>query len=205
MGIEGAQGITIAEAARRLNVSERTLRRALGRPEYTGRTLAKYQQTRTGTRETCLLPADVVSDLAAHFLSWETPADTGNEYAAQHPKNTGNAGTEESENAGARPASMALVVTTYERLITEQQARIVDLQTALEHEREQSRRLADALQREQTLRVLQVPPIETEMPPGSAQSDENTELVHQPPEAAAQPQTAADTGERRQWWEFWKR
>jgi predicted transcriptional regulator len=55
-------------------------------------------------------------------------------------------------------ADTMLVVATYERLLAEKEGRLADLRNALEAERENSRRLAEALAREQTLR--ETPPQE---------------------------------------------
>ncbi len=53
----------------------------------------------------------------------------------------------------ASAADTLLVVATYERLLAEKEGRLADLRNALESERENSRRLADALAREQALRA----------------------------------------------------
>jgi hypothetical protein len=206
-------GITIAEATRRLNVSERTLRRVLARPEYTGRTVTQHRQTKTGTRDTCLLPADVLSDLAAHFASWETPADTGTENTAQTVANAGNTGTDSRENTGTTQATadVRLVVATYERLITEQQARIADLTTALEHERITGRTLADALAREQALRALPVyqpqaaPPVENAVQDAQETRTDTVETNTVNPPLAAGMGAQGPQEPRRAWWRFWRR
>ncbi|HEY3332617.1 MAG TPA: hypothetical protein VGK19_21480 [Capsulimonadaceae bacterium] len=53
-----------------------------------------------------------------------------------------------------------LIVATYERLLAEKEGRLTDLRSALEAERETCRRLADALAREQELRVVAPPAAE---------------------------------------------
>ena len=58
----------------------------------------------------------------------------------------------------------AFIEEEAERVIADQEARITDLQTALEHERRQTRSLNEALLREQQLRLLTAP-IAEEAPP----------------------------------------
>jgi hypothetical protein len=160
--------LTVSEAAARLACSERTLRRLLARPEYAGRTVTEQRQTKTGTREARLLPADLLRDLGAELARWEqTPADTGR-------RNDGS----QAANTGTTSADAGRLLVAYERLLQEQQARIGDLTAALEHEREQSKRLQDALQREQTLRVI-------------APQETLADLVDPEPSRA--------------WWQVWKR
>jgi hypothetical protein len=155
--------VTIAEAAQRLDVPERTLRRILTEPEYAAHTRQEARQTKTGTRQTTLLPSTLLTALATRFEKWEKPAEDGAKNAAgmrtdaiAKPVNTAN--------------NVAIVVHAYERLIDE-------LKEALDHERQTTRNLSDALLREQTLRAL---------PPAP------------PVEPAPEPEI------RRPWWMFWR-
>lgn len=57
------QGHTIADAARALGIGERRLRRLLARPEYAARTLTVERLTRTGTRQSVTVPADLFEEI----------------------------------------------------------------------------------------------------------------------------------------------
>ena len=63
---------------------------------------------------------------------------------------------EQSQHAAAPPDGDA--IAAYERIIAEKDARIKDLTEALEHERERSRRHAEAHTRLQALLALTHPP-----------------------------------------------
>jgi hypothetical protein len=52
-------------------------------------------------------------------------------------------------------AETLMIVATYERLIAEKEARLLDLRASLEAERENSKRLAEALSKEQEIRAQQ--------------------------------------------------
>jgi hypothetical protein len=71
---------------------------------------------------------------------------------AERP-NAGNYG----EGRGADTAGGQLPIVAYQRLLSEMSARLADMETALQHERAASIRLADALAREQQLRLLTAP------------------------------------------------
>jgi hypothetical protein len=164
--------ISVAEAAQRLGVTERTLRRLLCREEYAAQTRQETRQTRTGTRQTTLFPAALLPRLAQHFEKWENAAKHGAKNGAGIRRNALN-------TAGP---NTALVMQTYERLLAEKEARLGELQAALDHEREQSKRLTEALAREQSLRLL---------PPAQEASQETLQ------EEAAEG--------KHPWWAFWQR
>jgi len=146
--------VTIAEAARRVGITEQKLRRLLARPEHAGRTLSRTHRTRTGTRRATVLPEGLIADLRS-LLERETNA-TG----------TGTQGAEPSEEGAAERAAGVFTGEApgplVRALIGQYEARISELTTALEHEREQGRRLVEALTREQSLRALEAPTIAQE-------------------------------------------
>jgi hypothetical protein len=71
---------------------------------------------------------------------------------AERP-NAGNYG----EGRGADMAGAQLPAVAFHRVVHELESRIADLQASLEHERAQSVRLSESLQREQNLRALSAP------------------------------------------------
>jgi hypothetical protein len=110
-------------------------------------------------------------EIKQHFEIWENSDRTRH---VEHGNNMANT----AESSFQTRTEHGAVIVAYERLIEEQKARITDLQTALEHEREQSKRLTDALAREQALRLV-----------GTTEE--------KPVETTPEP--------RRHWWEVWKK
>lgn len=172
--------LTVPEAAERLGVSIRTLRRILKRPEYESEVRQVQRQTKTGTRASASIPLALLPLLSQHFEKWENEGNGSIPNAAQTGANRGTATENDGTNEGA---SVALVRLTNERLLAEKDSRIAELTAALEHERGQNVRLLEALHREQSLRAI-APPQET------AEQTTATEEAHAP---------------ARVWWQFWRR
>jgi hypothetical protein len=157
---DGAELLTVAQAAELLGVSERRLRRALALEENAARTVAGTRRTVTGTRRVTVLPPALVADLRACF-----------ERETALPTPETERGANGDTNAAERGApSTALVLTAgqiadlYERTLQAKDAEIATLKQALEAEREARRDAAQALAREQTLRALE--PAQTASTPG---------------------------------------
>jgi hypothetical protein len=74
--------ITIAEAARQIGVTERSLRRLLARPDYAARTRRENRRTPSGQRQSTLLPAALLPDLNAHYERQKETAQDGAEETA---------------------------------------------------------------------------------------------------------------------------
>jgi len=189
----GGRALTVAEAGVVLNVSERRLRRLLERPEYAARTMAQTRRTRTGTRTGAALPPALLHDLAAVIEHEENAAN-----AAGTRQERGEGGGRKSDStdtaAEGDPLTAGQLVPLYQRLLTEKDTRIGELTAALEHEREQSRRLADALAREQTLRALPAPPAAPREPETGRTSDDTRN-------GAEGPQRGTETAKpRASWW-----
>ena len=149
------KGYTIAEAASSLNVPKRTLRHALARPDRKARLLREYRNSKKGLITIEIVPQDLYDELALATGSISSPADAQEPESAQAPEPDALESSEmvQSDSGGqapARPAETVLIVATYERLLAEKEGRLLDLRTALDAERENSRRLAEALAREQT-------------------------------------------------------
>lgn len=121
--------LTVAQATARLGISERTLRRVLRDPEHQAKLQAVTRQVNGRLRDTIMIPPELYRCLKERFLSANQPA---NQQAA----------------GGILPVDM---IRLYERLIEEQNARITELQQALEYEREQSRLHAAAALKAQAL------------------------------------------------------
>ena len=128
--------LTIAQAADRLSIHERRARRWAGRLPVSDRTLDRSLagQQRTLVRFSAL--STLIKAAQADGQSPDTKPDTGRTDAA--PQNAPSVG----------------LAVAYEGVIREQAAHIASLQAALDHERAQARQLADALAREQSLRLL---------------------------------------------------
>lgn len=119
--------LTIAQAVEHFGVSERTLRRTLSLARFTGRTQVIERQTKKGRRLTTTLPPDLLSELASYFAEQgllDSPAEA-----------VAIAGTLGGDTAAASE-SVPVNEELYQRLITEKDARIEDLQAALLRERE---------------------------------------------------------------------
>ncbi len=144
-----APPLTIAQAAKQLHVSERTLRRALRGPDLQARLQATTRQVAGRTRQVSLIDAELLALLSQRF------------YSKHHPKRAagtadGTAGGNQQAQQTATPPDRAaeppeLPVVAYQRIIAEQAARIADLQAALDSERENARRHAEAAARAQIL------------------------------------------------------
>ena len=101
-----------------------------------------------------------------------------------------------------------------ERVIRELEARLVDMQAALDHERESSRRLSDALTREQTLRALPPPQADPPDPLAAAAEQPANSAPERPesagggtstPDAPDPPQSRAEGRIRAFWQRLWGR
>lgn len=180
--------LTIAEAAARIGMTERGLRRLLTRPEYAVRVRTLERGTRTGTRNSAALPPDLIADLLERkhrqFPDEDKLRDATRKEADSVPdSNAAERGTRRGDVPDSEPESqqqesglsLRTVAASYEialrakdELLEEKNARIGELTAALAHEREQSRRLTDVLSREQMLRSLPAPaetPIQSEAAP----------------------------------------
>ncbi len=181
--------ITIAEAAKRLGLAERQTRRWADKLPADGR----RQEETTPGRSRALIRLDLLTNLVSGQVSGhltgqvtgqpEPEAEDAAEPTAVHPATEGRLG----EPSFAVPLHLAMTAQrdALERVISEQAARICDLQAALEHERGQAKQLTEALAREQTLRVLSAPGPEMDGErPESPQTAQDTQNTPDPPETA---------------------
>ncbi len=205
---EQNEWVTVAEAAARLGVRERQARRWATKLPDSDRTL---DRTVTGRPRT-LVRLAALQQMRAKPARPKPPG----ELAADNDRtNNSSDRTQERDDrtteTGLSP-SLATIAATYERVIQEQAARIGDLQTALEHERAQARRLTEALAREQTLRALPAPDTTrrattrraTTPPeaPGDAQGDT---VVQDQAQAAERTEEAGTLGPGNWWARLWRR
>lgn len=156
--VQGA-GLTVAEAAKVLGVSERTLRRALKEPDIEARTLAVDRQTEKGCRRTTVLPPDLVADLDGRFhpepTAGDTPAETPAHSPADRPADSPAGSPANTGAAAVQPVYDMRLVAVYDALIREKDARIQDLAARVEFLETTVKREQDALARFQTLRAIE--------------------------------------------------
>lgn len=178
------KSLTIAESAKHLGMSETTLRRLLKTsPEYAARTLSERHRTPTGERSAVVLPGDLLTDIASQLAQNQTPP---NAVRTLLESRQNAAGTQPEHNHGGilpegrlSPVEAQLRVF-YERLDVQRQEQIAELKAALEHERATTRNLTEALQREQSLRLLTAPSMQDTPPIGEG----DTENVGKPSDQA---------------------
>jgi len=230
-GTSAEEFATIAEAARRLGVDARQVRRYLLRLSPTDKG-QDSQRTHKG-HPILLVRVSAVEALRAASAEHETPKDTGN---GQSTDRTGHA-TDTSVGTVVEAAPTAgQLVPLFQRLLSEKDARISELTTALEHEREQSRAWREAHHRAQTLLALSAPVTDVtaqaqDSPPDAPQGPQANETTPEAPEQAGGEQErniallngeAAEAGPgenvvagdnvseqqpapRGSWWQWWGR
>ncbi len=136
--------MTVAEAARLLDTTERTVRRHLARPENTAQTRQESRRTKTGTRQTTLVRAAFVTELSPQFQQWRNAAQPGGPNAAQTRQSTAFAGGQERGD----------LLAAYHLLIEAKDAELVRMQDNLQATQAALSKALDALAREQTLRAI---------------------------------------------------
>ncbi|MBV8875695.1 MAG: hypothetical protein JO014_23560 [Metakosakonia sp.] len=129
--------LTVAQACARLGVSERTLRRVLREPEQQAKLQATNRQVGGRNRQVAMIGPELLAVLQRRFLDGKQRAEPAGVAG-------GSQQAEQEAATGMTPVRLALLyeqrLSDKDALIEEQRARIVDLQAALEHEREQSKR-----------------------------------------------------------------
>lgn len=181
--------VSISEAAERLGVTLPRLQRALKRPEFAAHVRIGERPTRTGTRTVTLVSVSVLGDLS-RWLGEQ-------KHKQKRPESL-------PSEAGAQGGQLTPAEATargfYERLDAQRREQIAELKAALEHERQTTRALADALAREQALRALPPPQAEPEAV-GSPETDTPTAKGSE--SEASGPEKGV---QRRPWWErLWGR
>jgi hypothetical protein len=174
MGEEPAEEfLPVAEAARRLGVSEPRLRRLLKLSEWAHAHQEREYRTRTGTRTGLVVPVSVLVSLGAALSKEGTEQERKREHVG----------------APAAPQETGLAVA----LLAEKDERIADLKAQLETKDRQIEALTTALRlaqeniaREQVLEA---------MPSGAAIEPKETEAGE---EKAAEP-----VKQQRPWWRLW--
>jgi hypothetical protein len=128
--------LTVAEAAERIGFTIPRLRRLIARPPYVQHCRTVSRETRTGTRAAVVIPVSMLAEMAS-----------GRHERPQQEREREQGHIEEGRSDPDLAAA-------YERIIAEKDARIKDLTEALEHERERSRRHAEAHARLQALLAM---------------------------------------------------
>jgi len=166
MNTPGDELLTVAQAAARLGVSVRTVRRLLSVAEYGGRTQAVERHTSKGIRVTTMLPPDLLAEMRARLHltdGGQVEAGSGGSSEAHReaePEANGSAppnDATESTDAGNLPAP------AYRALIQAQAQTIEAMRSEVAYLREALTLAQQNLTREQTLRAL--PPPTAEAPP----------------------------------------
>lgn len=129
--------LTVAQACEALGVSERTLRRVLREPEQQAKLQASSRQVGGRIRQVSMIGPDLLAVLRGRFLDGSRVAEPGAVAG-------GSQQAEQEAAAGITPVRLALLyeqrLLDKDALIEQQRARIADLQAALGHEREHSKR-----------------------------------------------------------------
>jgi hypothetical protein len=128
--------LTVAEAAERFGFTIPRLRRIVSRPPYAERCKTLERETRTGIRTALMLPVSLMGEMG------------------RGPAVPIERKQERERNGRENVSTVTEPIAVYERIIAEKDARIKDLSDALEHERERSRRAAEAHARLQALLAL---------------------------------------------------
>jgi len=196
------EALTIAQAAARLGVSERTLYRLLKAPETAARTLTGERQTATGRRQTTLLPPELVNDLAARFEGERTPAPNADTTEKNTGTNADNDAGSNGDNTSAVSVEGEAPGPLVRALIGQYEARIADLKSEVEALRAALEREQMNHARTQTLRALATPVAPAPNSPQEApEAPYMSEAAEQ--EAEAGQRQEGDTGsgpKRRGWW-----
>lgn len=184
----------------------------------TGRTVAgtpaEHRQTQAGTPAGQDVPPfqpeqDGPQEAASEI---RTPDAGPEEEQWQEHRQNGGANTGRTQAEGELPPFQGTaLVPVYERLISEKDARIEDLQKALEAERAARLEAAQALSREQTLRAYALPAAATDDAGAPIATDErNTDNLREAELRALVRLQQARLDEleaqqqRRPWWAWWK-
>lgn len=156
--------LTISEAAARLGIGEKRLRRWLARPGNEGLTLASVRMRRTGPVNVAVLPTELLERIAADLQPAHEAGRGG------HSEGTGTTGPEQGQKRHKPGTGNA-----DDRVLEALESRVADLQAALESERQNNARLAESLalvrdvlrdnqEEVRQLRALTAPPEARPMP-----------------------------------------
>ena len=127
--------ITVAEGARQLGVSERTLRRVLREPELQAQLRSTNRQVRGRERAVIMIPPQLMTALQERFPAAQPKPPITIPLEANVGQQTGVTFT-----TGSLVSVYQRLVSEKTMLIEQQRDRICDLQRALEHERSRSKR-----------------------------------------------------------------
>lgn len=211
-----AEGIPLSEAAAQLGITRPRLQRLLQRPQWASASWKTERETRTGTRTVTLVRVSVLPALQTEIIEREREQD-GPACSRSYSRSDSMQSRSASRDTSGQLEPLAAA------LLAEKDARIGELTAALEHERETTRRLTEALSREQHLRLLPPPAsraVSAVAP--SAVSDTARGATRDTADDAAAPSAqnapaaapdgpetgaADDQGSerRRRWWQVWRR
>lgn len=133
-GMDG-EYLTVAEASARLGVGEKRLRRWLAKPGNEGLTLASVRMRKTGPVNVAVLPADLLERISLELH----PGPQGAGQPADEATGTTRTESGQKRQKAGTPNTDGVVLEML-------QARLSDLQSALDAERQNNARLADSLQ-----------------------------------------------------------
>ena len=157
--------LTVQEAADRLDIHIRRLRRILDKADYKARTLSGTRQTRSGMRPVTLLPPDLYADIEAFIQLTGSTEDITDKDKADNDKDRATMrriGTPSHSMAVDYETIIKPYVEQIERLTADLERERARAELAISNEREAWKRAADAATREQTIRAL--PPATLQLP-----------------------------------------
>lgn len=157
--------LTVQEAAERLDIHIRRMRRILDKADYKARTLSGTRQTRSGMRPVTLLPPDLYAEIEAFIQAagnTENIEDTDKADRDKDKATTRRIGTTAHSMAVDYETLIKPYVEQIERLTADLERERERAELAISNEREAWKRAADAATREQTIRAL--PPATLQLP-----------------------------------------
>lgn len=205
---ETEERLTVAEAAGKLGVSVRTIRRLLSVAKYGGRTQAVERHTSKGIRVTTMVPPDLLTDLRAnlHLVNGEQAGEGNEGNTKAEPRAFSEASGGAPPNDATEPAEDGSLPAPAYRAVIQAQAQTIEaMRSEVAYLREALTLAQQNLTREQTLRALPAPTLEAPQPAPEA------------PQVGAMPQDQAQAVDRQaperpqeagmgNWWaRLWRR
>lgn len=152
--------LTIAEAAAKLGISERSLYRLLKSDNYAARTVTERRQTVTGKRLSTFLPAALFAEIAAAEIEKPTAANADNVdrgTAAEHRQNADRTPASPAPVNVHAEAEGTMPAVVYQTRIAALEEQLLDLKADKERLYNLLEQSQANLAREQSLRLLAAP------------------------------------------------
>jgi hypothetical protein len=188
---EEDEWLTVAEAAKRLKVSERQVRHIIARPENAAKTRQTTRQTKTGERTAAVLSAAFIEELLSRILPQENTLFEG-------PVNTAN-NAERNEVPRSKIDGMNTAIDTsaafVPRYLHDQMVTLLEQQRKDEVDRHQAEvgRLNSALERAQTLHLGTMTELQTLRERMRELESQNSKLIEALPVAEEKSENSVET------------